>query len=159
MKKELLEKLKREKENPSCIICSIDKDLNNTPGWHYNWKSDNIYFVEKLTATRTFYKQILTGDMSVDNIPGLFRTTGVKASKKYKDYIDGLEDEWDMWDFVLSLYGEDNEERLILIARLLWMQSYEGEIWQPPQEPGEEVYGEVQQTGENGEQKEVQEEG
>jgi len=141
------------------IICTIDKDLDMVPGNHYNWKHDRLYEVDEITGTRTFYKQVLTGDMSVDNIPGLYKTTGVKASKKYKDYIDGLDNEWDMWDFVLGLYGEENLERLILIARLLWMQTYEGEEWQPPQEPGEEVHGEVQPTGEDGEQKEVQEEG
>ena len=59
-------------------IATIDKDLNNTAGWHYNWQKDDLYCVGKIEADRNFYRQLLVGD-STDNIPGLFRITGTKA--------------------------------------------------------------------------------
>jgi DNA polymerase-1 len=140
------------------IICTIDKDLDMVPGHHYNWSSDKVYEIDSLTGKRNFYKQLLKGD-NVDNIPGLYKTSGVKAFKKYLDYIDSLEDEWDMWDFVLGLYGDDKLERVILIARLLWMQEYDGQMWVPPEEEsGEEEHGQIPSTREDGKQKEVQKE-
>lgn len=53
------------------VICaSPDKDLNNTPGWHYNYQKDRLYWVSDVQADRHFAYQMLTGD-KVDNIPGL----------------------------------------------------------------------------------------
>ena len=53
------------------VVCaSPDKDLNNTPGWHYNYQKDKLYWVSEIQAARHFAYQLLTGD-KVDNIPGL----------------------------------------------------------------------------------------
>ena len=60
------------------VICSVDKDLNMIPGWHYNWRKDNFYWVDEITGIRSFYKQLLTGD-KVDNILGLYGV-GEKSS-------------------------------------------------------------------------------
>lgn len=119
-------------------IATVDKDLDNTPGWHYNWRRDELYYVGEVEANRNFYKQLLTGD-SVDNIPGLYRLTGVKASKKFKDAVDELDDVAAMYDYVLSTYqaaSEDSDvdavEAINEIGQLLWMRREEGEVWTPP---------------------------
>lgn len=53
-----------------CVIVTNDKDLDQIPGWHYNWVTHEEYYVDDEQATRFFYKQLLTGDR-VDNIPGI----------------------------------------------------------------------------------------
>lgn len=52
------------------ILCSPDKDLNNTPGQHYNPRTRELYWVTPEQAERHFYYQLLRGD-PVDNIKGL----------------------------------------------------------------------------------------
>jgi len=61
------------------IICSIDKDLDMVPGWHYNWDNDEKYFISAAEGIRNFYKQLLIGD-STDNILGC----GIKETLVYK---------------------------------------------------------------------------
>jgi 5'-3' exonuclease len=51
------------------IAASIDKDLNNTPGWHYNWNKKDLYRLSDVQATRHFCYQMLMGDKT-DNISG-----------------------------------------------------------------------------------------
>jgi len=60
----------KDPEQASCILASPDKDLNNTPGWHYNPMKSSLYWVSSNQAMRHFLFQMLTGD-TVDNIPGL----------------------------------------------------------------------------------------
>jgi len=52
------------------IVSSPDKDLKNTPGWHYNPTSRERFWVSELQATRHFCYQLLVGD-NCDNIKGL----------------------------------------------------------------------------------------
>ena len=53
------------------VVCvTPDKDLNNTPGWHYNPTKEKMFFVTEKQANRHFWYQMLAGD-KVDNIPGL----------------------------------------------------------------------------------------
>ena len=85
---------------------------------------------------------MLKGD-STDNIPGIYKTTGSRCKSEWIGFLDNIDDEWEMWDFVLSLYGDEHKERVVLIARLLWMQEYDGQIWTPPEESGEEEHGQI----------------
>lgn len=52
------------------FICTLDKDLDQIPGWHYNWVDDRTYKVSKKEADFNFYRQVLSGDPT-DNVPGL----------------------------------------------------------------------------------------
>lgn len=52
------------------IIASIDKDLLQIPGRHYNFVKDEIIDVSPRDAARSFYGQMLTGDSS-DNVHGI----------------------------------------------------------------------------------------
>lgn len=118
-------------------IATIDKDLNNTPGWHYNWNSKELYYVTEEEATRHFYTQLLTGD-STDNIPGLYRVTGVRAWKEMKDDIAILRTPESCYEYVYSVWKEaaddtlDVTETLTELGRLLWMRRYPEELWKPP---------------------------
>jgi hypothetical protein len=55
---------------PSVVLSSPDKDLNNTPGWHYRPRTKELEWITENQADRHFAFQLLTGD-GVDNIPGL----------------------------------------------------------------------------------------
>jgi len=113
------------------IIISLDKDLLMIPGWHYSWeisgqgwtKEAVKSYVTPLDGLRTFYKQMLIGDVS-DNIFGVDRIGKVKASK----YIDDLEDENEMIKTVFDLYNED-AIRFLMNAQCLWIMQREGETW------------------------------
>ena len=129
----------------STIICTIDKDLDNIPGWHYNFVKDEKYWVTEEEALINFYTQLLTGD-STDNIPGLFRITGLRASKEMKSNLAYCETEKQMWDCVLSIYISSCKkehpgyglnkayftEKLTEIGRLLWIRQEENQMWEPP---------------------------
>lgn len=118
------------------VICSRDKDLHMIPGWHYTWgagkqKEKEVWFQDEVGGLRCFYSQLLTGD-SVDNIPGLY---GVGKSSTHIKYINSLNIELDMYEYVRGQYelrfGSYAEQFLIENARLLWIRREEGELWKP----------------------------
>ncbi len=68
-------------------ICSIDKDLDQVPGWHYNWMRDDMYQIKLADALRYYAKQMLTGD-STDNILGIPGIGPKKADKILENVKD-----------------------------------------------------------------------
>ena len=111
------------------IIISLDKDLDMVQGWHYNFVKNERYYITAEEGMKRFYTQILTGD-KVDNIQGVHRCGPKKALKILQD----CETEQEMWDAVVEAHK--SEERALEDARLLWMQTKEGELWQPPNQRG-----------------------
>ena len=109
------------------IICSIDKDLKQIAGRHYNWRRDEFDMVDPLDGLRLFYRQLLTGDTS-DNVHGIRGIGPVKAGK----YINDVEDEWDMFEIVQALYNDD--ERLLRNGKLLWIMKKDNDWWEFPKE-------------------------
>ena len=65
------------------IICTIDKDLDMIPGWHYNFMKGDKYFTTIEESDYFFHKQMLTGDR-VDNIVGIYGIGDKKADKALK---------------------------------------------------------------------------
>jgi 5'-3' exonuclease len=107
------------------IICSIDKDLKQIPGNHYNWRKNEFDTVSHLDGLRSFWRSACTGDR-VDNIhSGLHRMGPVTASK----IIDDLENEEDMVDAVSALYG-DRQSHLLLNLNCLYILREEGILWE-----------------------------
>lgn len=119
------------------IICTIDKDLDMIPGWHYNFISGEKYWVDEWEGLQNFYIQLLTGD-STDDIPGIYKITGQKATAKLKKYLKALHTETLMWELVKGCYidalatGDETieeveeiemviEDKLVEIGRLLWI--------------------------------------
>lgn len=115
------------------VICSIDKDLNMIPGLHYNWSKNNkdkgVYLMEDPECLRLFYMQMITGD-TADNIPGLYRKLGIKATADWLAPLEVMEDETDMYEYVLDTYRGD-EEFVKLNGTLLWIKR-DPEWYVPP---------------------------
>lgn len=67
--------------NPLAVACSIDKDLRQVPGLHYNWlKEPAPVMVQQADADRWLFCQALAGDPTdnIQGIPGL----GIKGAAK-----------------------------------------------------------------------------
>jgi hypothetical protein len=111
----------------NCVIVSLDKDLDQICGWHYNFVKRLGYYITPEEALVKLYTQMLTGD-AADNIKGLFRIGPVKAAKIIGDTTNELE----LYNKVLEAY-EGNAERVLENAQLLFLRRYEGQIWNPPQ--------------------------
>ena len=107
------------------IICTIDKDLDQVAGKHYNFVKQEFYDVLELDGLRHFYKQLLIGDRA-DNIFGVDGIGKVKAAK----LIDHLNDGPEMFTTVKDLY--DSEERLLINGQCLWIWRKENDLWQLP---------------------------
>lgn len=106
------------------IICSMDKDLNQIPGWHYNYAKKEKYWVTEDEARRTFYIQLLSGDAS-DNIQGVKGLGPAKA----KRLIDECTTEAEMYEVskqeYLKCYGEIGLEIMYEMANLIWIRREE----------------------------------
>lgn len=125
-------------DKSNTVIISRDKDLNTVPGWHYGWeaglcKEKPLWFQTEIGGLRCFYKQLLTGDKSVDNILGLF---GVGVKSKLVTVIDDMETEEEMYVHCHKQYtdrfGSYADTFLIENARLLHMLRTEEDVWQIP---------------------------
>lgn len=118
-------------EQDLTVIVSIDKDLKQIEGRHYNFVKKEWDDVTRRRGLYNFYYQCLVGD-AVDNIQGC-RTIGhARASKALN--VD--QDEAELFDTVLRLYEEHHNERaksdLLLAGQLLKIRTYENELWQFP---------------------------
>ena len=109
------------------IVCSIDKDLKQIPGHHYNWRKNEFDFVTPLDGLRLFYRQLLTGDIT-DNVRGVGGIGPVKSAR----LINDLENEIDMFQVVSSMYTD--QERLLKNAQLLYIHRKENDSWIPKYE-------------------------
>lgn len=107
----------------SCIV-TIDKDLNNTPGWHYNWLKEDLYYLEPEHADLNFARQLLSGD-ATDGIPGLKGISAAKAAKILpfyrEDWLDVVKEEYAKRDTSLDLLNQ--------YGIALWMKRKPDEIW------------------------------
>jgi hypothetical protein len=135
------------------IICTIDKDLDCIAGPHYNFVNDEMYEVSEVEANRNFYSQMITGD-ATDNIPGIFKITGTRDSKKFHTPLQEMEDPREMWTHVVHTYltayvkqgsactdlpaiREHVDSKLREIGQLLWIRRVPDEVWEPPSFEGE----------------------
>ena len=126
------------------VICTIDKDLDMVPGFHYNYAKRVSYYIADCDAPVYFWRQMLTGD-TVDNIPGI-KGIGKKTAEKMLPFIDEPPHytEYEMYEVVreayLKEYGDRADDMIIEVGRLLWMQTYHGEMWMPPKPDTEWTY-------------------
>ncbi len=109
----------------SCIV-SLDKDLRQIRGWHYNFVKKEMSFVTPEQGLRHFYMQLLMGDR-IDNIPGVYGIGPVNAKRILAKCVT----EEDMYRAVLDAYGGRTAE-VLRNGQLLKIRTYEGELWQPP---------------------------
>lgn len=152
----------------SVILVSPDKDLNNTPGWHYNPTKREKYWVSESQADRHFHFQLLAGD-PVDNIKGLQRCSpltmhkhglskaslkgcGKASAKKIMASPETyLEDVYEAYILTGLELGYNKEEVLSYLTdqgQLLWMlrelNHFELPVmWGPDEEVYDEIYDRV----------------
>lgn len=121
------------------VICTRDKDLRITKGWHYGWACgkqpefelqwvDDLGWIKYNEAKKKiegvglkfFYSQMITGD-TVDNIPGVKRAGPVKAYELLKDAETVDECKAIVIDLYKKKYPENAREYFTEQAQLLWM--------------------------------------
>jgi len=86
-------------QNNNTIICSIDKDLLQVPGNHFNFVKNKYRIVTEEEGNRSLYRQLLTGD-TADGIPGL-KGVGPKTAEKI---LAGISEPHDMYCICLREY-------------------------------------------------------
>jgi 5'-3' exonuclease len=128
-------------DQDNTIICSIDKDLMQVPGQHYNWVTGVRKYVTDSEARYRFWYQVLVGD-STDNITpkqGL-SCPGIGPEKAYAA-LEGCYTEQDYFQSTRELYKKytakevgDADARLLLTGQLVKIRQHEGELWRFPSE-------------------------
>lgn len=107
------------------VIASKDKDLDMIAGYHYNWSKSKehlgVYEISPMDGLRWFYTQMLTGD-ATDNIPGIYKLFGRKATRKVLQPIEELDSIDELADYVLSQY-DNNLELFLKNGELLWIRT------------------------------------
>lgn len=117
----------QDKLGDSTVICSIDKDMLQISGLHYNFVKKTFTQVSDEEGRKHLYIQSLVGDRS-DNIFGVHGIGPVKANKA----LDGLTTEEELYEACLSLY-EGDTERFHRNMQLLYIWRKPDDIWVPPQ--------------------------
>lgn len=132
------------------IVATIDKDLDQVPGLHYDYAKKVFYTVSEEDAERFFWIQTLAGD-GTDNIPGC-PGLGLKKAAKIIDMVyeakpvSGTTLGALLWEQVVAEYDRKNlsEDVALETARLVYMQREPNELWTPPGEAKQYMTGEVE---------------
>ena len=110
--------IQQDKVGGTTVICSIDKDLLQIPGKHYNFVKKEFTQVTADQGLKSFYIQTLVGDRS-DGITGVVGIGPVKAAK----ILDPLLPE-EYYSACKAMYDGD-VDRYHSNCKLLW-------IWREP---------------------------
>jgi 5'-3' exonuclease len=116
-----------------CIIASVDKDLLQVPGKHYNFVKNELYDISPQEGLKKFWTQMLVGDVA-DNIFGI-KGIGPKKAEKIFEYI--YEEDLELlnrayYNCVASLYNDS--VRMHRNAKLLWVLRQPDGVWLSPDE-------------------------
>lgn len=114
--------IEQDKSTLTTTICSLDKDLLQIPGLHFQWeigtttwnRPDTWLEQSELEGYRLFYQQAIKGDPT-DNIKGIPGKGKVFAEKALKDCTSELE----MFNVVRDLYS--NDEEFLMNAGCVWI--------------------------------------
>jgi len=129
------------------VIASIDKDLVQIPGYHYNWsKDDKPKWINEREADKCFYKQILSGD-PVDGFSGVPQIGAKRAEKIVNQlFMDGDPTVEEMWATIMSHHqkkglSEDYALTQARMARILRYEDWDSEkqkpiLWTPYRDDG-----------------------
>lgn len=108
------------------IVASIDKDLQQIAGRHYNFVKEEWTEVTDEQATYNFYWHCLVGD-AADNIRG---APGIGPKKASRILASGDSD-GSLFDLARRTFGNDG--LYLLTGQLIWLLRKEGDVWNPPQ--------------------------
>lgn len=112
------------------VICHLDKDLNQIPGWHFNWELNRLgktirekrkYFVDHSEAYRFFCYQLIVGDPT-DNIKGV-----VGSGPKAAEALLGNVPQQYWYEEIRNLYA--SEEELDMNAQCVYIWRKEKDHW------------------------------
>lgn len=135
-------------EEEDTVICSIDKDMLQIPGHHYNFVKDSFSYITEDEGRLHFYKQIIIGDVA-DNVKGVAGIGPAKAAKLLDplleapetallEAVQGAYRTWLTAEWGAVEWGDFQEKQmnnLILVTgRLLKIRQQEEEIWNFPKE-------------------------
>lgn len=111
------------------VIVTIDKDLDNTPGWHYNYDKEIGRYITPGEADLNFYRQLLSGDPT-DNIKGIKGIGTLTA----KDMLPHELTPERLCSIAWRAYEEKGYswEYMVQQGQLLWMLREFGVMWSPP---------------------------
>lgn len=117
------------------IVVSIDKDLLQIPGRHYNWVRDEHRNVSRKEGTIRLYSQILTGDPT-DNVPGI-RGIGPKTAQRV---LAGSGDLREVFDRTWSVYKDNGKPFSYFLeqANLIYIHRKPNDRYEPPYIPDPE---------------------
>lgn len=105
------------------VIVTVDKDMDQLPGIHYNpkYNRERYYIVTEEQADRFFLKQLLMGD-AMDKIPGLPKCGPIKAEKIIEATSSIKEAASAVLDEYFLVYGEEWQNYFLSNGKLLWLQ-------------------------------------
>jgi len=120
-------------QTDSTIICSIDKDLLQIPGKHYNFVTSVFTDITESMGRYNFYTQLIMGDKS-DNVPGYDGKARTEVPKFLQPMIETLmfyaEHDFNDWAFLKYVYElYDDKERFFINGKLLYILRSLDEDW------------------------------
>jgi 5'-3' exonuclease len=112
----------QDKVGGTTIICSLDKDMLQVPGKHFQWaigtlswsRPDTFTDQVELEGLRLFYEQCIKGDTS-DNVKGIAGMGKVKAAK----LLANCASEQELFDAVYHVSPDKNS--FLIDAQCLWL--------------------------------------
>ena len=125
----------QDKENGTTCICTIDKDLKQIPGIHYNFVTGEWSDVTEEQAEEFFFWQVMAGD-SGDNIKGIPGIGLKKAQKHYDKHFKEKERTTEEYikaclEAYVKAFKEPEEARkqMLLTGQLVRIRTVEDELW------------------------------
>ena len=109
------------------MVAHIDKDLDQIPGWHYNWDHNKTYFLTREQAIRNFYVQVLAGDRT-DDVDGL---KGIGVPKAQKILKDVPNEPVPLLEACIKAYTDHCNPNMYETAKLLWLHRHHDQVWSP----------------------------
>ena len=95
------------------VMVSIDKDLDQVPGKHYNFRKCQFYYLTEEEANYNFWVQMLMGDQA-DNIQGI-----PGCGKKNAEKILNESEDWESTVREIYAIGRHDYETTYKMLRLL----------------------------------------
>lgn len=129
--------MEQHRRGSGTIIASIDKDLLQVPGFHYDFVKNIERFVSPIDGLRHLYKQAISGD-GADNIPsfdGKIRNQVPQFIERLQLPLQEMTTEAEMYSWCLKVYedhGTMDQEALDINLKLLYLLKEENIFWQRP---------------------------
>lgn len=110
------------------IIASIDKDLRQLWGRHYEWHKDAKFAINQDSSDRWFWLQMLMGD-SADNIPGIKGLGPKKSEALLASCTNRYQRACAVGEAYTKQYGDDWVSWADEVGALLWIRRAPEQVW------------------------------